>query len=559
MQPECTYANIHNYFSFGAVNRCEFVNLYCQGNTSHIDTLSLYYCTLSENNVLMTLISIPWLFFCFYTLSSTAERYLEPSLSSAAKVLGFSEALAGVTLIALANGIPDVISAFVAGRSQHQGGTDLAFGALFGASIFTTTIVLARVVRQCKSLTFPSKNMIRDCGFYLLAELYLLYLGTLKTIDKAHVIGFVSIYGMFIVTVAIQEYRFKKHKVDGEEVLLSKRQKKMLSSEMELSARAHSQQQLHMPHIENKLSASVQGGLPPALDHSSIFRPERGQTDSVLVLDVAEEWKGSQNPFFQCIGSTVLILQKIWTVIEFPFNIARDWTIPLIDEQNFSLLRLVLYPLLGGIVALWETRLVQKHYKDIAFWTTYLYGSIASGILLWLIGRVPRYIPILKKVLLLFAVFMGAIWLNMVADLLMDLLTLFKVASGLPANFIGLTVLAWGNSLNDFFVDVALAKNGRGVMAVSGIMAGQFFNLQIGFGLLMYMRVGKVAIRVYGDSIYSHINLLLVAFSMLSIVCTLTYGWIKKFVISKRYGYFLYLIYFAFFITIGSLMYAEFS
>jgi len=557
MQPECSYANIHNYFSFGALSKCAFVQLYCEGNTTHIDTLSLYYCTLTENNVIMALISILWLFFCFYTLSSTAERYLEPSLSSAAKFLGFSEALAGVTLIALANGVPDVISAIVAGESRHQGGIDLAFGALFGASVFTTTIVLARVVRQCKSLTFPSKNLVRDCGFYLLAELYLLYLGTLKTIDKAHVIGFVSIYGMFIVTVLIQEYRFKKHKTDGEEVLLSKRQKKQLSSEMELSARVHSQQQLHMPHIENK--QGVSGGLPPALDHSSIFKPDRAPTDSVLFVEVAEEWKSSSNPCFHCFGSTLLILQKIWGIIEFPFNVARDWTIPLIDEQNFSLLRLVLYPLLGGFVALWETRLFQKHHTENAFWMTYLYASVSSGVLLWVIGRVPRYIPILKKVLLLFAVIMGAIWLNMVADLLMDLLTLFKIASGLPANFIGLTVLAWGNSLNDFFVDVALAKNGRGVMAISGIMAGQFFNLQVGFGLLMYMRVGKVAIRVYGDTVYSHINLLLIGFSMFSIVCTLTYGWIKKFVISKRYGYFLYFIYIAFFVTIGSIMYAEFT
>jgi len=190
---------------------------------------------------------------------------------------------------------------------------------------------------------------------------------------------------------------------------------------------------------------------------------------------------------------------------------------------------------------------------------TYLYGSVAAGILLFIIGRVPRYIPVLKKALLIFAIIMGAMWLNFVADMLMDLLTLFKTSSGLPANFIGLTVLAWGNSLNDFFVDVALAKNGKGVMAVSGIMAGQFFNLQIGFGLLMYMKVGKMSIRVYDETVYSHINLLLLLFSMLSIGSTLIYGCLKRFTIGKRYGYFLYTIYILFFITITSLIYTEYS
>lgn len=54
----------------------------------------------------------------------------------------------------------------------------------------------------------------------------------------------------------------------------------------------------------------------------------------------------------------------------------------------------------------------------------------------------------------------------------MDFLVLLKVASGLPLNFIGLTILAWGNSSNDYFVDVAIAKKGFGIMAISGIFAG---------------------------------------------------------------------------------------
>ncbi len=48
-------------------------------------------------------------------LSSTAENYLSPALSTLSDILGCSETLAGVTLLALGNGAPDVITAIVAG------------------------------------------------------------------------------------------------------------------------------------------------------------------------------------------------------------------------------------------------------------------------------------------------------------------------------------------------------------------------------------------------------------------------------------------------------------
>ena len=48
---------------------------------------------------------------------------------------------------------------------------------------------------------------------------------------------------------------------------------------------------------------------------------------------------------------------------------------------------------------------------------------------------------------------------------------------------IGFTVLAWGTSLADFVADTALAKQGLGVMAVTGVFAGEFFNTTIGFGI----------------------------------------------------------------------------
>lgn len=49
-----------------------------------------------------------------YLLGSTADEYLVNSLQFISQKLRLSETLAGVTLLALGNGAPDVISSFTA-------------------------------------------------------------------------------------------------------------------------------------------------------------------------------------------------------------------------------------------------------------------------------------------------------------------------------------------------------------------------------------------------------------------------------------------------------------
>lgn len=66
-------------------------------------------------------IAILLLFIAFYTLGTTADGYLAPSLESMAQKLGLSEQLAGVTFLALANGAPDVIGAINAAKSDAGG------------------------------------------------------------------------------------------------------------------------------------------------------------------------------------------------------------------------------------------------------------------------------------------------------------------------------------------------------------------------------------------------------------------------------------------------------
>ena len=75
----------------------------------------------------------------------------------------------------------------------------------------------------------------------------------------------------------------------------------------------------------------------------------------------------------------------------------------------------------------------------------------------------------------------------------MEILNLIALLSGLREDFLGLTLLAWGNSLGDFFANQALAKKGYGVTAITGCFAGQYFNFTIGFGIALINSASKVS------------------------------------------------------------------
>ncbi|CBI31227.3 unnamed protein product, partial [Vitis vinifera] len=131
-------------------------------------------------------------------------------------------------------------------------------------------------------------------------------------------------------------------------------------------------------------------------------------------------------------------------VLEFPLYLPRRLTIPVVSEERWSKLYAVISVTLAPLLlaALWNTQR----------------GSAGS-----------------KSSIITF----------MIA---VSLLVSFGNILGISPAVLGLTVLAWGNSLGDLIANVALAANGGqdGVqIAVSGCYAGAMFNTLVGLGLSM--------------------------------------------------------------------------
>ena len=80
-------------------------------------------------------------------------------------MVAFAENLVGVTFVAFGNGAPDIFGALAAldGARPQPG---LAFGALFGAGIFVTTVVVGAIA-VIKPFPPMQRPLLRDVIFYL--------------------------------------------------------------------------------------------------------------------------------------------------------------------------------------------------------------------------------------------------------------------------------------------------------------------------------------------------------------------------------------------------------
>ena len=232
----CTLFAIDHFSQYGYSSACSYVQDACADQTNTIDFFSFYYCTLNAKMGLFVPLGILIILLIFYLVSSTAEDYLEPAVSQIAKKLKFSESLAGVTLVALANGAPDVIIVFAAGGNIDQG-ILIPLGGLLGAGIFTFTVIFAVCVlfSKNKKVLTEKRAMIRDCAFYLFGIVYVLALGFIGKINIIGALGFFLQYVVFLIVVLYQEAQYRKEQRTKRDRLESKSFTVMLEQDLKSS------------------------------------------------------------------------------------------------------------------------------------------------------------------------------------------------------------------------------------------------------------------------------------------------------------------------------------
>jgi sodium/potassium/calcium exchanger 6 len=192
----CTYDYIQNHFD----EACKIATEVC--DASYFNFYAWHYCTFNGHLWITLPIVFLLIFICFYILSDTSNQYLSTALTILAEKLNMSQNLAGVTFLALGNGAPDVISSFVASDDGDEG-IEMGVGALAGAGIFVSGVVLSTVVLLAGNVRVNKVLFIRDILLFIFSLVLLLIFSINKQVVLWEAVLFLSIYIVYKFSIIL--------------------------------------------------------------------------------------------------------------------------------------------------------------------------------------------------------------------------------------------------------------------------------------------------------------------------------------------------------------------
>ncbi|XP_076586071.1 mitochondrial sodium/calcium exchanger protein isoform X2 [Chaetodon auriga] len=516
--------------NLSAADRCAFVKNTpdCSMEDGFINYLHTAFCLLPPNLTPLTItFCIIWLFFLFFFLGLTASKFFCPNLSAISTSLHLTHNVAGVTFLALGNGAPDIFSAIAAFSRPHTAG--LAVGALFGAGVFVTTVV-AGSVALVKPFTVASRPFLRDVIFYMAAVFWTFFMLFRGTMSLTETFGYLSLYVVYVLTVIISAYIYnrQKHSINSS-----------VRSVAHISAEFHSSDSSddEIPCLTNRTSQEYESEYRPLLPYS--------ESTSQILLN-------SLNPVDNRKWRRKSWRWRVLKVLKTPMEVLLLLCIPVVDpdkeDRNWrrplNCLHLITAPLVCVLVfqsGIYGDYMIQGQFP--VWLLTLLLGLFLSAIVFCTTANdcPPKYHPLFA--LLGFVV--SAVLISAAASEVVSLLHMLGVVLSLSNTVLGLTLLAWGNSIGDCFSDITIARQGYPRMAISACFGGIIFNMLFGVGLGCLVQVLQTHTYVQFE-MEGLLTWVLAGALGLSLVLSFVIIPLCRFHLSRAYGIFLLFFYVVF-------------
>uniref|UniRef100_A0ACD5W9F9 Uncharacterized protein n=1 Tax=Avena sativa TaxID=4498 RepID=A0ACD5W9F9_AVESA len=430
----------------GVEARCSYLLAHTPcAPAGYVDYLRLFYCGFGAFPAVGYAAFLLWLVVLFYLLGDTASEYFCASLEGLSAALRLPPAVAGVTLLSLGNGAPDVFASvvsFAAGDGGDGGGVGLNSalgGALFVSTVVAGVVALAAGSRGDGGTVVELRGFARDLCFLFCALCYLVCVLATGTITVWVAASFVSLYAAYVVLVWTSQ-------------------------------------------------CCGDPGKPP---HPDLAAPLLLDDEDVPTLP---SHSAKTTPAKSC-------LHCVLDALSMPLYLPRRLTIPDIAghrwSKRYAVASAALAPVLVAVT--WTSHSPAASTLDHGHDLAILLASAFLGLLLAALaasttdsaspprGR-RRRVPWLAAGFL-----MSVLWAYTLARELVALLVAIGYMVGVKASVLGVTVLAWGDSLGDLVSNVAMATHGGpggAQTAVSACYAGPLFNTVVGLGLSLTLAAG---------------------------------------------------------------------
>ncbi|CAL8262766.1 unnamed protein product [Boreogadus saida] len=513
-----------------AADRCAFVRSTedCRLVDGFLSYLRLVFCLLPPSlSPLTVTLCMMWLLCLFVVLGLTASKFFCPNLSAISTTLRLTHNVAGVTFLALGNGAPDVFSAMAAFSHPHTAG--LAVGALFGAGIFVTTVV-AGGVALVKPFTVASRPFLRDVIFYMAAVFWtylILYRGT---IELGETLGYLGLYAIYVITVIISAFIYNRQKHSSPTTIQNR------SSTLPDPVSSDSDAEV--------LSSSTVSDDPEYEEEYRPLLPYSESTTHILLSSLnpvdLRKWRRSSWRWrlLKALRAPLEVLLLLCVPVVDPDKEDRNWRRPL------NCLHLVTAPLVCVLTfqsGAYGTYLIQG---QLPVWLLALLPGVLLAAIMFCTTANDRPPPY-HSLLALLGFVVSAVLISAVASEVVSLLHMLGVVLSLSNTVLGLTVLAWGNSIGDCFADITIARQGYPRMAISACFGGIIFNMLFGVGLGCLVRIFQThnAVQLEPAGLLTWV---LAGSLGLSLVLSFVTVPLCRFHLSRAYGVFLLLFYAAF-------------
>uniref|UniRef100_A0A0K0ELY2 Sodium/calcium exchanger membrane region domain-containing protein n=1 Tax=Strongyloides stercoralis TaxID=6248 RepID=A0A0K0ELY2_STRER len=266
----------------------------------------------------------------------------------------------------------------------------------------------------------------------------------------------------------------------------------------------------------------------------------------MLTLNIIQKVWIDINPWDQEIFNEENIVGKIFFILKLPIFLVLNISCPLGDrEWNkwLTLLHILLCPVI--FLTAFQVSLIKPTNGGPSIGVYILIVSFLLTILGYFFTKENEE-PRFYKTITIFTGFLMAIsFIYTAATEIVGIAGTIGIITGLSHEVLGLTILAWSNSVGDLFSDMAVAKAGYPRMGISAAIGGPLFNILIGFGLPFTIGV------IQGKNIslkFSTLTKILLIFVTSSLTFTLFFIPLRRFKIDKMWSICLYCLYVGFLI-----------